>query len=325
MPCQTPRSARWPDGAFERGRKMSWQPAPGPDVEEAMWQSVEAVVVPRTADLGGLEVRRAMPSIRRRSVGPFIFMDGFGPTMFGPGDGLDIPPHPHIGLATVTYLFDGEQVHRDSLGTVQTIRPGDVNWMTAGRGIAHSERTPPALRAGGSTLSGIQTWVALPAAFEEVAPSFAHHPADELPLIEDTDLRVRVIVGAFEGQRSPVATFSETLYLDAALDAGGVLALPPEWEERALYVVSGRVEISGDEFPANRLLVLHPRETVAVKALEPARLMVVGGEPLDGPRKVWWNFVARSRERIEQAKDDWRAGRFGTIPDETGYLPLPER
>ncbi|WP_343714135.1 pirin family protein [Inquilinus sp.] len=304
---------------------MSWQPTRDPAAGETPCPFIEAVVIPRTADIGGFEVRRAVPSMQKRSVGPFVFVDEFGPTLFGAGDGIDVPPHPHIGLATVTYLFAGEQTHRDSLGTRQLIRPGDVNWMTAGSGIAHSERTPPALRATGSTLFGVQTWVALPAAHEEVAPSFAHHGIDDLPVIEDAGKSVRLIVGSAYGARSPVATFSETLYLDAALQAGAVLPLPAEHEERAVYVVSGRVRIGGDDFPPRQLLVLRPGDPVAVEALEETRLMVFGGEPLDGPRRLWWNFVARSRERIEQAKEDWREGRFGTIPDETERLPLPER
>jgi redox-sensitive bicupin YhaK (pirin superfamily) len=307
------------------GVTMSWQPTRDPVTGEAPCPLIETVVIPRTADIGGFEVRRAVPSMQKRSVGPFVFVDEFGPTLFGAGDGIDVPPHPHIGLATVTYLFAGEQTHRDSLGTRQLIRPGDVNWMTAGRGIAHSERTPPALRATGSTLFGVQTWVALPAAHEEVAPSFAHHGIDDLPVIEDAGTSVRLIVGSAYGARSPVATFSETLYLDAALQAGAVLPLPAEHEERAVYVVSGRVRIGGDDFPPQRLLVLRPGDTITVEALEETRLLVFGGEPLDGPRKLWWNFVARSRERIEQAKDDWREGRFGTIPDESERLPLPER
>ncbi|TSD86599.1 pirin family protein [Mycobacterium sp. KBS0706] len=304
---------------------MSWQPTRDPAVGETPCPFIETVVIPRTADIGGFEVRRAVPSMQKRSVGPFVFVDEMGPTLFGAGEGVDVPPHPHIGLATVTYLFAGEQTHLDSLGTRQLIRPGDVNWMTAGSGIAHSERTPPALRATGSTLFGVQTWVALPAPYEEVAPSFAHHGVDDLPVIEDAGKSVRLIVGSAYGARSPVATFSETLYLDAALQAGAVLPLPAEHEERAVYVVSGRVRIGDDDFPPQRLLVLRPGDMVEVEALEETRLLVFGGEPLDGPRKLWWNFVARSRERIEQAKEDWREGRFGTIPDETERLPLPER
>ncbi len=205
---------------------MSWQPTRDPVTGETPCPFIETVVIPRTADIGGFEVRRAVPSMQKRSVGPFVFVDELGPTLFGAGEGIDVPPHPHIGLATVTYLFAGEQTHRDSLGTRQLIRPGDVNWMTAGSGIAHSERTPPALRATGSTLFGVQTWVALPAAHEEVAPSFAHHGIDDLPVIEDAGKSVRLIVGSAYGARSPVATFSETLYLDAALQAGAVLPLP---------------------------------------------------------------------------------------------------
>jgi hypothetical protein len=283
------------------------------------------VVVPRTRDLGdGFEVRRALPSAERRMVGPFVFFDQMGPTVLAPGRGLDVRPHPHIGLATVTYLFEGQILHRDSLGTVQAIEPGAVNWMTAGRGIVHSERTAPERRAAGGPLFGIQTWVALPKAHEETAPSFAHHAAEALPVLEERGARVRMIVGALWGARSPVATFTETFYADAALDRGARVQLPATHEERAAYVAQGAVTVDGSAFAAGRMLVFRPGAEIVVAATEPARVMLFGGEPMDGPRRVWWNFVASAPERIEQAKADWRAGRLGSVPGETEFIPLPD-
>jgi hypothetical protein len=285
----------------------------------------ETVIVPRTRDLGdGFQVRRALPSIERRMVGPFVFFDQMGPTVLRPGAGLDVRPHPHIGLATVTYLFDGEILHRDSLGTVQPIRPGEVNWMTAGSGIVHSERTPPELRPAGPRLFGIQTWVGLPRDREEAAPAFAHHGAAELPVVEGEGKRVRLIVGALYGARSPVAVFSEMFYADAALDAGARLEFPADHEERALYVVEGRIAIAGEAFEAGQLLVFRPGDVITVDAAAAARLLLLGGEPMDGPRHLWWNFVSSSNERIEQAKEDWKQGRFPPVPGETEFIPLPE-
>ena len=305
---------------------MSWTACPQADATPAPSPAdpVEIEIVPRSRDLGGFEVRRALPSGRRRMVGPFVFWDQMGPSVLRPGSGLDVRPHPHIGLATLTYLFRGEILHRDSLGTVQPIRPGAVNWMTAGRGIVHSERTPPELRPAGSGLFGIQAWIALPAQHEETAPDFSHHAAADLPLVEDTGLQLRVIAGEAFGGRSPVPTFSETLYVDAALAAGAVLPVEPTHEERALYLVEGAVEIAGRRHEPGRLLVLQPRESLAVKALEDARLLLLGGEPMDGPRFIWWNFVSSRKERIEQAKADWREGRFAAVPGDDEFIPLPE-
>jgi redox-sensitive bicupin YhaK (pirin superfamily) len=290
-----------------------------------MDQVVEAFIEPQTRDLGdGFEVRRVLPSAQRRAVGPFVFFDHMGPTVLRPGTGLDVRPHPHIGLATVTYLFEGEILHRDSLGTVQPIRPGAANWMTAGRGIVHSERTPPELRASGARLFGIQTWVGLPRDREEVEPSFAHHAESELPVIEGEGKRVRVIAGDLYGARSPLAVFSDTLYADVALAEGARLEIPTGYEERATYLAEGRIEIAGDTFAAGRMLVLHRGMAATVSAVGPVRLLLLGGEPLDGPRHLWWNFVSSSRERIEQAKADWREGRFAAVPGETEFIPLPE-
>lgn len=292
--------------------------------------SVEAVVVTRARELvEGFKVRRVLPSVRRRMVGPFIFLDQMGPEILRDGRGLDVAPHPHIGLATVTYLFDGELLHRDSLSTVRLIRPGEVNWMTAGGGIAHSERTPQEARGGGGTaLFGIQSWVALPLEDEESAPDFAHHQAAELPVVEGEGKRVRLIAGSLYGARSPVRTLSEMFYADATLAPDAVLNVPAEHEERAAYVVEGSVEIlpERDVYVAGQLLLLRPRAEVLLRGAsgQAARLMLLGGAPLEGKRHIWWNFVSSSPERIEQAKEDWQAGRFAPVPGETERIPLPQ-
>ncbi len=304
---------------------MSWHPAPDSATAKPPSASpLETVIVPRARDLGGFEVRRVLPSAQRRMIGPFIFWDQMGPATLRAGTGLDVRPHPHINLATVTYLFAGEIMHRDSLGTVQAIRPGEVNWMTAGSGITHSERTAPELRQTGSTLFGIQSWVALPKAKEETAPSFAHHGRDALPMIADKDKRVRIIAGTLYGARSPVVTLSEMFYGDAELQPNAILPVPAEHEERALYVVEGRIALAGEVFDAGQLLVLRPHEKAEIAAATPARVLLLGGEPMDGPRHIWWNFVSSSKERIEQAKADWQAGRFAPVPGDSEFIPLPE-
>ncbi|HEY0077330.1 MAG TPA: pirin family protein [Pyrinomonadaceae bacterium] len=290
---------------------------------------LEHVIETRARDLvEGFKVRRVLPSARRRMVGPFIFLDQMGPEILRAGKGLDVAPHPHIGLATVTYLFEGELLHRDSLGTIQPIRPGEVNWMTAGRGIAHSERTPPENRQTGGELFGIQSWVALPTRDEESEPAFAHHAADVLPFLEDEGKRVRLIAGSLYGARSPVSTLSEMFYADAVLEADASLPLPVEPEERAAYVVEGSIELLPDGviFNAGQLLIFKPRAELTLKASADshARLMLLGGEPLEGKRHIWWNFVSSSSERIEQAKEDWKARRFAPVPEETEFIPLPE-
>jgi redox-sensitive bicupin YhaK (pirin superfamily) len=276
-------------------------------------------------DIGGFAVRRVLPSVPKQMVGPFIFFDHMGPARLAPGEGLDVRPHPHIGLATVTYLFEGEILHRDSLGSVQPIRPGDVNWMTAGRGIAHSERTPPELRAAGPGVHGIQTWVALPRESEEVAPSFSHHPQASLPVVEPPGATVRVIAGRAFGVRSPVAVFTDTLYAAAELDPGASVVLTPEHEERGVYVVEGDVTIGDAAVGTGQLAVLAEGVEVEVRAPFSATLMLLGGARMDGSRFIWWNFVSSSKERIERAKDDWREDRFGRVPGETERIPLPER
>lgn len=286
---------------------------------------VEFTLEPKPRDLGGgFSVRRALPAIEKRMVGPFIFWDEFGPGRFAPGEGLDVRPHPHINLATVTYLFEGEIFHRDTLGSAQAIAPGDVNWMNAGRGIAHSERTAASLRATGSPIAGIQSWVALPEAHEESAPFFKHHPQSELPTIEGNGVGARIVAGSLWGQRSPVETYSEMFYADVQLDAGVLVPLDAEHEERGLYLVSGEIEIAGDRFAAGRMLVFRPGDAMTIRAVTPSRFMLLGGANL-GPRHLWWNFVSSRKERIEQAKEDWRAGRFGVVPgDETEFIPLPD-
>jgi redox-sensitive bicupin YhaK (pirin superfamily) len=286
---------------------------------------LDALIVPRTRDLGdGFEVRRALPDIRKRAVGPFVFFDQMGPVTLAPGHGLDVRPHPHIGLATVTYLFEGEILHRDSLGTVQPIRPGDVNWMTAGRGIVHSERTPPALRAAGPRVHGIQTWVGLPAADEEMAPSFVHVPGRDLPVLDERGVRLRVILGEWEGESSPVPLRSATFYVDAKLDAGARVVLPGEYAERAAYVVEGTVTHDGKPFAAGQLLVFAALAEAEIAAQGHARVVLFGGESL-GERFMWWNFVSSRKDRIAQAADDWKAGRFAAVPDETDFIPLPDK
>ena len=288
---------------------------------------IETVIVPRARDLGGFEVRRALPSRTRLLVGPFIFFDQMGPAEFPGGRGVDVRPHPHINLATVTYLFEGEIIHRDSLGTMQPIRPGAVNWMTAGRGIVHSERTSPALKARGSRLFGLQTWVALPAAHEETEPGFNHYPETALPRLDAEGKTVRLVVGRAWGLRSPVATLSDTIYADVALAPGAALPVERVHEERAVYVVSGAVDIAGERFRSGQFVVLRPGDPVTVRngGQEAARIVLIGGETMDGPRHIWWNFVSSRPERIEQAKADWRAGRLGTVPgDSDEFIPLPE-
>ena len=292
---------------------------------------IQHEIVPRARDLGdGFTVQRVLPAAQRRMVGPFVFFDQFGPVEFAAGRGIDVRPHPHIGLATVTYLFEGEIVHRDSLGFVQPIAPGDVNWMTAGRGIVHSERSDAELRQRPQRprrLQGIQIWVALPERHEETAPTFAHHPAAALPLIEGEGKSVRVVAGSLFGQRSPVETLSELFYAAATLTPGAALQLDAEHAERAVYPVDGAIEIDGRAFAPGRLLVFAAGRPLTIRApMGPdvgARLLLLGGEPLDGPRHLWWNFVSSRQDRIEQAKEDWKRGRFAAVPGETEFIPLP--
>lgn len=305
---------------------MSWQPMPDPNPgDAASCDAVEQVIVPRARDLGGFEVRRALPAAGRQMIGPFIFFDQFGPNEFLLGQGLDVRPHPHIGLSTVTYLFDGEIMHRDSLGTSQPIRPGALNLMTAGRGIVHSERTAEDLRAKPVHLFGIQLWAALPKAQEETAPAFVHHAETDLPRITGDGKRVRVIMGELYGERSPVSFPHPAFYAEAILAPGAVLPLDPDYDERGIYVVSGEIDIAGQTFGPGRLLVLRPGDRISALALSQVRLMLIGGEPMDGPRHIWWNFVSSSKDRIDAAKADWKQRRFDTVPgDDSEFIPLPD-
>ncbi len=276
----------------------------------------------RRRDLGGFSVSRILPSPKRRLVGPFIFFDHMGPADFAPGTGVDVRPHPHIGLATVTYLFDGALTHRDSLGTVIDIAPGAVNWMTAGRGIVHSERSPAALRAAGHRLHGIQSWVALPQAEAETFPEFHHHPADTLPSITLDGARRTLIAGTAFGATSPAKTWSNMFYIDVEAEPGATVFLPSDHAERAVYIAEGAIEIDGQRHEAGAMLVFDPGE-VSWTALTNVRAMLLGGDALDGPRHIDWNFVSHDPERIARARDDWREGRFDMVPGETEFIPLP--
>jgi redox-sensitive bicupin YhaK (pirin superfamily) len=304
---------------------MSFFPGKDPAAGDAyQCDAISQVIVPRTVDLGDFAVRRALPSARTRMVGPFIFFDHFGPAEFHAGNGLDVRPHPHIGLATVTYLFDGEIMHRDSLGTAMAIRPGEVNWMTAGRGIVHSERTRPERRVDGEPIHGLQMWVALPATKEEMEAGFAHHANAEFPVIRENGKNVRVVVGSLYGASSPVPTVHETIFGDVHLKAGTSLPLDADHEERAIYVIEGVVDIAGDKFEPGRLLVFKPGDAPTITAISNAHFVILGGAPMDGPRHIWWNFVSSRKERIEQAKADWKAGHFDKVPgDEIEFIPLP--
>lgn len=291
-----------------------------------MTDVIEAVIPARVRDLGGFSVRRALPAGARRLVGPFIFFDHMGPIALAPGEGGDTRPHPHIGLATITYLFDGELMHRDSIGSEQAIRPGDVNWMIAGRGIAHSERHDPELRTRSRRLHGIQTWVALPLDQEEMAPAFEHHPARTIPALRRPGAALHVIAGTAYGERSPASVLSPTLYVHARLDAGAELAVDDTHQERAVYVVDGEVEIAGQSFGEGTLVALAAGAPVAIRAAAAANAMLLGGASIGAPRHIWWNFVSSSHERIERAKADWRDGRFAkVIHDEVDFIPLPDK
>jgi redox-sensitive bicupin YhaK (pirin superfamily) len=288
-------------------------------------KSIEVILKPEVKDLGGFTVRRLLPAGSRQSLGPFVFFDHFGPVSFPPGVGaMDVRPHPHIGLATVSFLFDGAITHRDSLGFVQDIVPGDVNWMTAGRGIVHSERTPRALREKGFSLHGLQTWVALPKECEACAPAFEHHSARTLPKWESGGVTFTVVAGRFQGHSSPARTFSETLYVFASCSAGSEFLVPTEHEERGVYLVDGQAMLNDTPLNPGELVVLAPGAQPRLNALSDVRVFLVGGAPLDGHRHIWWNFVASERATIEEAKKRWTSGAFGVVPDETEFIPLPE-
>ena len=304
---------------------MSWREGFDPVVGDAKsCDALELVIVPRVRDLGGFSVRRALPHGRRQMVGPFIFFDQMGPAQFIAGQGVDVRPHPHIGLATVTYLFEGSMFHRDSEGNALEIAPGAMNLMTAGRGIAHSERTPAAQRASGQGLYGIQSWIALPKQYEETAPSFQHFDASALPVVADHGLQARVIAGSAFGKTAPIAGLSPWFYAEVTIAAGGSAPLDPDYEERAVYVVDGEIEVAGDAFEGPRLLIFRPGDRITVKAKTDCRMIFLGGAALEGSRYIWWNFVSSSLERIESAKEDWKQGRFAAVPDESEFIPLPE-
>ncbi len=281
------------------------------------------VIGSRETDLGGFTVRRVLPSAGRQMVGPFIFFDHLGPTQFAPGFGIDVRPHPHIALATVTYLFSGSLEHRDSLGTVREIRPGDVNWMSAGHGIAHSERTPQPARATGAHVHGIQSWVALPDGQEDGEPSFVHYPAATLPTHAADGIELTVVAGEALGLRSPVVTLWPTLYVHAQLTHGATLEVPPDHGERAVYVVQGDLAVGDIPVTAGQIAVLEPGAMSTLRALGDARVMLLGGEHFPTPRYIWWNFVASSHERIEHAKQRWERRQFPAVPGETEFIPLP--
>jgi len=311
---------------------MSWNPALSPDIPlgDAV-DAIETVIIPRARDLGGFEVRRALPSTQRQMVGPFIFFDQMGPAEFLTGQGIDVRPHPHIGLATVTYLMKGRIHHRDSLGTDAWIAPGEVNLMMAGQGITHSERMDGPARAAPQSLFGLQTWLALPRAAEDAPAAFANAPATDLPLLEAEGKTVRVILGHAYGARAPMATPSETLYADATLAARAMLPMPDDHEDRGAYVLSGSVTVAGQDFDAGRMLVFRPGDKITLTAgPQGARVMLLGGATMDGPRHIWWNFVASSKERIDAAKEAWRAGdrahgRFKLPPhDDAEFIPAPD-
>jgi len=311
---------------------MSWNPALDPEIPVAdAVDSIETVIIPRARDLGGFEVRRALPSAQRQMVGPFIFFDQMGPAEFLTGRGIDVRPHPHIGLATVTYLMRGRIHHRDSLGTDAWIAPGEVNLMVAGQGITHSERMDgPALQAPQS-LFGLQTWLALPRSREDDPAAFANAPAAALPLLEAEGKTVRLILGHAYGDRAPVETPSETLYADATLAPGAHLPLPDDHEDRGVYVLTGDIAVAGQEFASGRMLVFRPGDRISLRAgPQGARVMLLGGATLDGPRHIWWNFVASSLERIDAAREAWRVGdwahgRFRLPPDDAAeFIPAPE-
>lgn len=305
---------------------MSFFPGNDPQPGDAFaCDAIELMVIPNAKDIGGFEVRRALPTAKRRLVGPFIFFDRMGPAILRADQALDVRPHPHIGLATATYLFDGRIRHRDSLGTEMVIEPGDVNLMTAGRGIVHSERSPEELRGHPMAISGLQTWLALPDAKEEIAPVFENTARAALPDFAEEGIKGRVVIGDFDGVRSPVAAHSDTLYVDLTLSPGGRVRIPADAEERAIYVLDGSVTIAGDRFPSDRLLVFRPADEIVVEAENGAHIMLFGGASLGSQRYIWWNFVSSSRERIEQAKQEWKTGRFDIVPgDEEEFIPLPE-
>lgn len=305
---------------------MSFSPTPDPvPGDAASCAAVETVIVPRAHDIGGMEVARVLPSVQGQMIGPFIFFDRMGPVRFSAAQAQDVRPHPHIGLATVTYLFEGSMIHRDSLGSERVIEPGAVNLMTAGRGIVHSERHDASVKARGGPLFGIQSWIALPKALEETSPDFLHADSAALPVVADGGIKARVILGSAFGATSPVALASPATYVEIQLSAGAHVPVDPTHEDRALFTLEGEVEVDGTAFPPGQMLVIRRGVATSVRARTPARLMLVGGEPLEGPRYIWWNFVSSSLDRLDAAKAAWREDRFDLIPmDHDEFIPAPE-
>lgn len=306
---------------------MSWNPTLSPEAADVDPDAIETVILPRARDLGGFEVRRALPSMQRQMVGPFIFFDQMGPAEFITEGGIDVRPHPHIGLGTVTYLFDGAFEHRDSTGAQQLIRPGEVNWMLAGRGVTHSERTSASQRQTPHSLFGVQTWLALPEDREEIAPDFEHHK--DLPMLEAEGIRARLILGTAHGAASPVTMQSETFYLDVALEPGAQYPLPDDHEDRGIYVISGAVSVAGEVYEAGRMLVFRPGDAISVRAgAQGARLLALGGATMNEHRYLWWNFVSSSKDRIEEAKEQWKAAQWGEgmfslpVGDDKEFIPI---
>jgi len=285
---------------------------------------VSTILKPSTRDLGGFQVQRLLPAFPHKMVGPFIFFDHFGPASFPAGQGIDVRPHPHIGLATVSYLLEGSMIHRDSLGNVQRIEPGDVNWMTAGKGIVHSERTAPEDRVEGHRLHGLQTWVALPRVHEQDEPSFSHHARESLPFVSLPGATMRLIAGTAFGQRAPTPTFSPIFYVAVEMEAGASLALPPEHEERAVYAIEGTVRVDGQAVPLRHMAVLEPWTTAQIDATSASCFTLLGGAKMDGDRLIWWNFVASSRALIDAASARWRARDFPAVPGDAEFIPLPD-
>lgn len=294
------------------------------DAVSSPCSAVELILTPRETDLGGFSVRRLLPTAKRKMVGPWIFFDHMGPAHFPAGQGINVRPHPHIGIATVTYLFEGEILHRDSLGSLQPIRPGDINLMVTGSGMVHSERERPEVTATNHTLDGLQLWLALPEQDEEVEPSFHHYPSEDIPAVKVDGIPVRVMMGSAYGMTSPVRLFSDTLYVEAHLQPGQTLTLP-EAEERAVYVASGSLKAQDTDLPAQSMTIFANQPGITITAVEESRIALIGGEPL-GKRFIEWNFVSSRKERIEQAKNDWTEGRFDKVPgDEVEFIPLPRR
>ena len=310
---------------------MSWNPALTPGCpDEIGTDAIETLIIPRSRDLGGFEVRRALPAPKRQMVGPFIFFDQAGPAEFLTGQGVDVRPHPHIGLGTVTYLYRGDFHHRDSIGSDQIIRPGALNWMVAGKGVSHSERTSEAGRSGPHSLFGIQTWIALPEQYEDMEPTFEHHGKEALPEIRDQGIDAKLILGNAYGETAPAQMYSETFYLDVTLTAGALFPMPDNHEDRGIYITEGSISISGQSYAAGQMMIFRPGDKITVQAGERgARLMALGGATLNGPRYIWWNFVASSEEKIEEAKREWREARWGQglfdLPptDRDEHIPLP--